>query len=55
MHTSPLVLIFPPAIPQFPKGGGPGSRVGEVFGVGSLGQEGPSPSKVTEQVPSGMH
>lgn len=35
MHISPMVLMFPPATPppaQFPKRGGPSSRVGRVWG-----------------------
>lgn len=43
MHTSPLVLIVPPATPpsQLPKGEGPHPRMG-VGGLwaGSLGPEG---------------
>lgn len=41
MHTSPLVLIFPPATPpsQLPKGEGPHPRTGvEGLWAGSLGQ-----------------
>lgn len=46
MHVSPLILMFPPPTPKFPKGGGPGSREGRLWGGEGLSEaEGPFPQQ----------
>lgn len=45
MYISPLILMFPPLTPKFPKGGGPGSREGRLSGGGLSEAEGPFPQQ----------